>query len=277
LFDEMIAHSHEPVGNATALAQLFLAKQTKPTATVVLSGEGGDELFGGYERYRMALIAGRMARLFPKALSSILPARAQKGLLSGVDRYAQLMYQKDSEVAPLLVEALPDTNALFKNYFGKVSDVVALMRADEENWLVDEALLRADAMSMAASVESRVPFLDNDVRAIAHALPLGYKVTTTATKRILKHAFKDVLPKEVLHAPKRGWFSPGAKWLRRPEFVALAAEVFAPGYTELSQLFDSPALDRMWQEHKTRKAYHFTELWAVMVVLAWAKRYKVTL
>ena len=274
LFSNMIDALDAPIGNATTLAQYFLARETKPTATVVLSGEGGDELFGGYERYRLA----HLASWVPERLARLLPGRLKAAGLTGVERYLQLMSVKDTILAPLLTHALTDARPLFTSAFPPKADIVdSLMRADEQNWLVDEALVRADLMSMSASVEQRVPLLDLEVRALAHALPRSYKVTGATTKRVLKDAFRDVLPKEVLAQPKRGWFSPGAKWLRRPEFIALTDEVFADGYTEASALFNLPMLRSYENQHRARTAYHYTELWAILVFLSWAKAHRATL
>ncbi|MEK7063141.1 MAG: asparagine synthase (glutamine-hydrolyzing), partial [Patescibacteria group bacterium] len=260
LMPKMVRHLHCPVANATALAQLFLADKTKETATVVLSGEGGDELFGGYERYRLAHLASYLG---PFA----------KG---GVDRYAQLMFQKDAELV-LKNPQMSTTKDLFRSEFGTGNITDELMRADEHNWLVDEALLRADAMGMAASIEVRVPFLDLELAALARALPRQWKVTGRVTKRILRDAFRDVLPPEILSQPKRGWFSPGAKWLRRPEFVQYAEGVFVDGYTPASALLDMPAMRQLWGDHRSKRGYHYSVLWAALVFLSWAKEYRITL
>ncbi len=279
LFPRMIHAMDQPIGNATTLAQLYLAEKTKSTATVVLSGEGGDELFGGYERYRLALIAERYARFLPPGLEKLLPGSLKHLRLKGIDRYAQLMFQKDAEILPILSPFVPpDTRAVFAaDFMGEADIGDQLMRADLAHWLVDEALLRADTMSMGASLEARVPLLDLEVLSLANSLPRVWKVDTSRTKKILKDAFADLIPYSVLHQPKRGWFSPGAKWLRRPEFVELANEVFSDGYTDASKLFSGPKLRGMWEQHKEKRAYHYTALWASLVFLAWAKEYKVTL
>lgn len=278
LFKEVAALG-EPIGNATALAQLFLARKVKDTATVVLTGEGGDELFGGYERYRMSLIAEKYGALVPSGLARLIP-KLTNVHLSGVDRFAQLMFQKDATLRPLLAVnfVLPDTKKLFADLFGGADIVDELMHADEKNWLVDEALARADITSMAGAIEARVPLLDLEIRALAHALPREYKVTPFATKKVLKDAFRGVLPAEVLSQPKRGWFSPGAKWLRRSEFVAFADEVFSDSYApQVASLFNMPAVRQAWQDHLSKKTYNYTTLWALLVFLEWARVHKVTL
>jgi len=272
LFGKAVRHLDEPIGNATALSQLYLAEQVKPTATVVLSGEGGDELFGGYERYRLSLIAEKFGWMVPAFLSP-------RAHLRGADRFAQLMFQKDAELRSFLSQSyvLPDTRAIFAAEF-EGGTAESLLRADEKYWLVDEALMRADKASMAASVEARVPLLDLEVRALLHQLPLSYKVTPFSTKRILKDAFKGALPQELLTQPKRGWFSPGAKWLRHSNFVRFADEAFSERYApSVASLFDFPGIRRMWEEHRDRRAYHYTSLFALLAFIEWAREYKVSL
>jgi asparagine synthase (glutamine-hydrolysing) len=184
----------------------------------------------------------------------------------------------DAWLPPLSGLPESETKALFFDTFARSTDVAdALMRTDEQNWLIDEALARADHMSMAASVEVRVPLLDLEVAALAHALPRSYKTSLWGTKRILKDAFRTVLPKEVLAQPKRGWFSPGAKWLRRPEFIALADEILSDQYTSTSTLFNLPEVRRALHEHREKRSYHFTNLWAVLVFLSWSKEYSITI
>lgn len=278
LVTETAAQLDEPVGNATAVAQQFLAKQVKPDATVVLSGEGGDELFGGYDRYRLALGASRIAPFVPRSLAARLPRLANLHQ-QGIDRFAQLMFQKDAALSRVLSKeyALPDTRSRFDEYFAQGDIATELMQADEDHWLVREALMRADRTGMAAGVEVRVPLLDLEVVSLAHRLPRPYKVTPFSTKRVLKDAFRDVLPPELFSEPKRGWFSPGAKWLRHPGCVALADEVFTESYAPgVAPLFDFAEIRALWHAHREQREYHFTLLWALLVFFIWARTYKVT-
>lgn len=262
LFPQMIAKMHQPVANATALAQLYLSQKTKETATVVLTGDGGDELFGGYDRYQKSLWAKYAAQLIPKSIARLLPHPLSALHLQGVERYLQLMEQQDT-----VTGTTGDTRKFFEEYFRNEKGVRALMRADEHTWLVDEALLRTDAMTMAASLEARVPLLDLEVRAVAHALPTSFLVTPWATKRILKDAFRSELPKAVFQGPKRGWFSPGAKWLRTQEFMRLAEHYFNDSRFE--PLVNLETVRSLHRAHIERRAYHYQPLWAVLVVLAW--------
>jgi asparagine synthase (glutamine-hydrolysing) len=277
LFPEMLSRMSSPIGNPTALAQLYLAKKTKEQATVVLTGEGGDELFGGYDRYRLALKAQQIARLTPGFIDALLPGSLRTLHARGLKRFAQLMYEKKSEFSQVIMSGveLANTSDLFAEYFtgGDIAD--ELMHADEGGWLVGDALMRGDNMSMAASLEARVPFLDERVKALARALPRSYKVDTSRTKKVLKDAFTDVLPREILQQPKRGWFSPGAKWLRRSDFVAFADEMFA-GAKEFEAVFNMQEIRALYAEHRGG-GYHATILWSVLTLLAWAREHKLTL
>ena len=267
LFLRAVPKLHEPVGNATALAQLFLFEAARETATVVLTGDGGDELFGGYERYRLALRAQRAALFIPRIFARFLPHPFPVLHASGSARYAQLMLQPDHGLV-----AASHVEKYFEPYFISDSSVRALMRADESLWLVDEALLRTDAMSAAASLEARVPLLDLELRALAHALPTEYLIRQHDTKRILREAFRSVLPSEVLSGPKRGWFSPGSKWLRTKDFQPLIQELLS---NELARsALSVPVLSRLIDEHISRKAYHFPVIWAALVALEWIRHYK---
>lgn len=259
-FTRAVERLHQPVGNATALAQLFLSEKTRDIATVVLTGDGGDELFGGYERYRLARRAEVLSRVVPQSIARLLPYPYNTLHARGVERYAQLMFQQSS----LLMGALGEsTEALFSQYMQ--GDVVRdLMRADEHTWLVDEALLRTDAMSMAASIEARVPLLDREVVALAHALPQSYLVTATTTKRVLRDAFRAHVPEAVLSGPKRGWFSPGAKWLRSEAFAPVIEEVLG----HPSAWLNLPKLRSLLDEHRNG-AYHYHEIWSALTVHAW--------
>ncbi|MBU6310842.1 asparagine synthase (glutamine-hydrolyzing) [Patescibacteria group bacterium] len=267
LFRQAVPRLHEPVGNATALAQFFLSEAAQKTATVVLTGDGGDELFGGYERYSLALRAEQYARLIPRWVAQMLPHPFPVLHTTGSARYAQLMLQPDHGLAPST-----DVERHFRQFFTEDTGVRALMRADESLWLVDEALLRTDAMTSAVSLEARVPFLDLELRAFAHALPTQYLVSGRQTKRVLREAFRSILPPEVLSGPKRGWFSPGSKWLRTQSFGDLISDICNDPVAQ--RTLSIPALQRLIDEHISRKAYHFPVIWASLVALEWVRQYK---
>src|SRR3989344_4007388 len=134
-----------------------------------------------------------------------------------------------------------------------------------------------DKMSMASAVEVRVPLLDRGVVEYAVKIPAQYKASLRDTKIIMKEAFKKDLPLHLFGQPKRGWFSPGAKWLRHKNVLAIVREVLAADYyPETAHLFDWDVLQHMIDSHSKRESYYRIPLWAIFIFQLWAKRYRVT-
>jgi asparagine synthase (glutamine-hydrolysing) len=287
LLDEAVWHADEPLSNPTVLAQMALARFTKPTATVVLSGDGGDELFGGYRRYRLALLSERYRRFAPARLRRALSGVAALQKLdtpAGLEHFKLFNLHDDSALADSLAVSLADdqtVDAIERSLYrgrDQVSAADALMRADRESWLVEECLMRTDKMGMAAGIEGRVPLLDREVVEYALRLPAEYRVTPFETKRILKAAFRDSLPEELFSQPKRGFFSPAAKWLRQPGMADTLQTTMSATYNpETASLFDWKAIERAFAAHVGHRAYHVNLLWAIMTFQIWAKNFEITL
>lgn len=287
IFESMVWHLDEPIGNPTAIPMMHLAHFTKPLATVVCGGDGGDELFGGYERYRLSLLSSYY-RLLPSPLRAIgdrlNSSVAKLDTAPGVDRFARFLFQKDEVLNRVLQPGsdLDATRRFFESIFfsepTKGSFEKVFMDVDRQSWLIDESLMRTDKMSMSAAIEARVPFLDNEVVAFAARMPLSQKLTLTQSKRMLKRAFRWRLPEYLYSEPKRGWFSPAGRWLRHERFGALAREILSPSYCEATRdLFRWDEIEKMLAGHQSSSEYHLTMLWALMVFQSWAKQYKVTL
>ena len=285
LFEEAIFHLDEPSANATIIPQLALARFAKAHVAVVLGGDGGDELLGGYERYRLSRISS-LYRRFPKILRKIgrlvVPSLSKLDTAPGIERFAQFHFIKEPTLSRLLKEGAyhPRVEHAFfvEHFFREVQEPfeTQFMETDRQSWLVDESLLRSDKLSMAAGLEARVPLLDLPLIQFADTISLHHKVSLTNTKIILKEAFRDVLPKELLHQPKRGWFSPGAKWLRYPHFSAYAREVLSPNYTQATRhLFNWDEVQRRLEGH-LRGEYHATILFALLGLQIWAKEFDVS-
>lgn len=285
LFEEVIRHLDEPVGNATALAQYSLSKLAKESVTVVLCGDGGDELFGGYPRYLISHRMDAYQRIVPAPARHLLSRWGKFSQLNtpaGAERYDLFHFIKSDalqEVAPAYAD-LKAREGVARDlaHYPGMSFGDAFMQLDTAWWLADESLIRTDKLSMASAVEARVPLLDNEVVALAAQIPFNEKVTLTDTKRIFKRAFKGRLPDYLFTQPKRGWFSPGAKWLRVPEFREYAQSVLSPGYTDATRdVFDWGGVERIFHDHVEGKRYNLPLLWALLSLQVWAKTYKVTL
>jgi asparagine synthase (glutamine-hydrolysing) len=284
-FEKTAYQLDEPIANPTAIVQLKLAEFAKEKVDVVLSGDGGDELFGGYERYRLSRAASLYQRFVPAPFRNVLAVHdtfRKLNIPPGIERYAHFLFLKDREINGILAPEFvnDETEQLFDGrYFVNVqgSDFEThFMAADRDAWLVDESLTRSDKMSMASGLENRVPLLDLELVALADTLPLSCKVTPLQTKILLKEAFRDELPGDLFRQPKRGWFSPAAKWLRQERFSTFAREVLSPYfYPETAQLFRWDGVSRMLEDHIEKRHYNLTPLWMLMTFQLWARAYQV--
>ena len=290
LLEDAVYHLDEPISNATIIPQLALARFAKKRVSVVLGGDGGDELFGGYERYRLSLLSSYYHSL-PSSLrrvaASLYPQFGKLDTTAGIERYAQFHFLKEEVLQPLLAPPRRSRGGaedfFAARFFNPVRSIFSqdfegeFMRADRESWLVDESLLRSDKLAMAAGLEARVPLLDLPLVAFAETIPTRYKVSLFNTKIILKEAFRGFIPDELLHQKKRGWFSPGAKWLRYPHIAKAAREILSPDYASATRdLFNWSAVRARLESH-LQGNYHFTELWTILTLQLWARRFKITL
>lgn len=286
-FQKCVWHMDEPVSNPTIISTDVLSEYAKDTVDVVLGGDGGDELFGGYERYRLSYMSSTYQKYVPKIMRNqlVLNEKFKKlNIASGVDRFALFMFQKD----PILSRVLRDTfyskgaaRDFFREHFfqgGDTSVEHQLMNTDLQSWMVDESLLRTDHITMAHALESRVPFLDNEVVSLAKEIPLSFKLDSFSTKKILREAFIDRIPKYLHNQPKRGWFSPGAKWLRDDKVYAMFSEILSPSYyRETEDMFQWDEIQSILERHRDSKEYNVNILWALATFQVWARRYNVVL
>lgn len=285
-FEKTIWHLDEPLSNPIAPTMLRLSEFAKPEVSVVLTGDGGDELFGGYERHRLSLLSTYYRKL-PLPLRALLdshPRFRKFDTAPGIDRLAQFMFQKENILTEVVSGAY--MNQVPYDFFNKrffeghdLSDFESLfINTDRRSWLLDESLSKTDKMSMAAGLEARVPLLDLDIVSFAESLPRDYKITPFATKRILKHAMRGRLPEFLFNQPKRGWFPPAAKWLRYPMVDTYVRTVLSPAYyPPTADLFNWEAIERIIDDHHSKKRYNLTIIWSLLTFQSWARQYKISL
>ena len=286
-FEEAVAQCDDPVSNPTSVAMLLLAKFAKSKVSVVLTGSGGDELFGGYDRYRMALGAYYYRKLpeFVRAISNMHPRFSKLDYGSEVDLYAQFMFQKDATLSQVISPSFLESDTHSKNYFqdrylSKYTNDPAnrFMKADQESWLPDYFFMLSDKMAMKSALEERVPLVDKELIAFSESMPRAYKLDLFRTKKVLKDAFSGDLPEYLFTQPKRGWFSPGAKWLRNPDFAEFARGVLSPEYyAGTKQLFNWSEVGNMLDRHIRKEKYNLTMLWAMLTLQVWARAYRIEL
>jgi len=291
-FEKSVWHLDEPVANPTIIAMMKLASFTSDKVQVVLVGDGGDELFGGYKRYRLS----RLISCFGNAAWALRPllffSRRWRELASsdadinGVGRYMLLMFQKRA-VWERLISSLMLTDyprQFFTEKFFVAGSRVGrdleemLMEIDRQTWLVDESLLRTDKTSMAFGLEARVPLLSRQVVEFSNRIRACHKVGILQNKIIMKQAFADRLPSFLLQQPKRGWVSPGAKWLRRPAVYEMVKSVLSPAYhSNNKNLFRWAGVEKILDDHYSKKEYNLTAIWALLTFQVWSKQYNVGL
>jgi asparagine synthase (glutamine-hydrolysing) len=287
--DSMVA-VEEPIGTTSALAVRFVAELMRPEVPVALTGQGADEPLGGYGRHRGARLAA-LLRHVPgaRALARRLPRPAGRDALArGLDALAA------SDDLSLLLGAYrvltdADKQALYRPEFAArlrgespPADAVERLRAraahldplgqmlyvDTRLGLPDELLLIADKMSMAASVELRVPMLDNDLVALAESARPTQHVRRLQGKALHKAAMEQLLPREVVHRRKLGWRTPVDRWLRR-ELRPLVEEVLLGEGEVCRELFEERELRRLVEAHAGGRADHTRQLFCLLSLGLW--------
>jgi asparagine synthase (glutamine-hydrolysing) len=284
LFERSVWQLDEPSGSATALAQLALARETVRDVAVVLGGDGGDELFGGYERYRLSQIMDLYQKLprAPRARLAHFPSLAKLNTPPGIARLALFHFTKQPTLDRVLAQALRDDHAmpvLDERFFSNqhIPFLEALMDADRQ-LLTDGSLLRTDKLSMAVGLEARVPLLDLEMIDLAARIPAEQKVSLFATKTLFKDALRDRLPAYLFQEPKRGWFAPAGMWLQQPEMYTYAKEVLSPSYyPPTAGLFDWNGVASILECHYDRTESNRTMIWALLSFQLWARRFGATM
>lgn len=284
--DDIIYHLDEPQANLSSIPLYFLSKLARENATVVLSGEGADEFFGGYDLYREDSAIEKYLKL-PKNLrkglkgaSKILPdsslkRRMEKGALEPKDLFVgEANISSPSEVRDILsnrykdgMEARQFTSKFFKN----VDELSGKQLVDLNSFMQYDILLKGDRMSMAHSLELRVPFLDLEVWSIARRLSSDLKVRGNVTKFALREAAKEVLPEEWYTRPKKGFPVPFRDFLKEDNFYNKFYEVLSSELCD--DFFDRSAVLDMLKEHKDGVKRNHRRLYSYYVFLVWYDLY----
>jgi len=288
-FEKTIWHMDEPNPNATHVPTYLLAKEAKKDVAVVLGGDGGDEIFGGYPRYYYSMLLDKYQLLPGFLREGILPIFLEKFLKKenlgyklnvprSIDRYLLFMSEHNETIFEVLKpNAVSVNKEFFLNYFpqNKFKDFSKyLMYLDLAMWLADESLMRSDKMTMAHGLEERVPILDHRLIELAFRIPSKLKIGRgNKNKMIFRKAMSNYLPKNVLNKDKRGWFSPGSFWLRSG-LKDFSYEVLSPAYCASTEVyFDFPAIQKMLSDHISGKRYNAHTLWSLLTFQIWYRKF----
>lgn len=284
--DDIIYHLDEPQANLSSIPLYFLSKLARENATVVLSGEGADEFFGGYELYREDSAIEKYLKL-PKNLrkglkgvSKILPSsgikrRMEKGALEPKDLFVgEANISSPSEVRDILSNRYKngtDARQFTSKFFKNVDELSGKQLVDLNSFMQYDILLKGDRMSMAHSLELRVPFLDLEVWSVARRLSSDLKVRGNITKYALREAAKEVLPEEWYKRPKKGFPVPFRDFLREDNFYNKFYEVLSSELCD--DFFDRSVVLDMLKEHKDGIKRNHRRLYSYYVFLVWYDLY----
>ena len=295
ILDKLISHFDEPFADSSAIPTWYVSEMARRHVTVVLSGDGGDELFGGYDRYLPHPRVAAFDRYSPRALRRVaalaakrLPHGARgKNFLRHVGRDEQGRYldairffgadEKSALLTPELQRAIdgPDAETRLARHFDRLAPLPwasQMMRFDAETYLPEDILTKVDRMSMAHSIESRVPLLDNEVIAFAATLPAGMKIKNGRRKHVLKEVAATLLPRDIIDRKKQGFGVPLGTWFRGHLRELFADTLLSP--TALQRGYFQPAfVNRIVAEHLAGTRDHTLRLWQLLVFERWHREY----
>jgi asparagine synthase (glutamine-hydrolysing) len=296
--EEFAYYSDEPGADAGALPVWFLSKMTRRHVTVALSGEGGDELFGGYLTYRADQLA-RPLRYMPRLLRRVA-ARTAKTLLPVSDAKIGFEYKVKRWLEGSLLSAdeahlfwngsftrgqkydlLPGRNGHNLTALYSVLPAAAetgflnrYLFLDQLYYLPDDLLYKVDRMSMAHSLEVRPPLLDHRIVEFAARLPESLKMRGANQKAILRRVMQRKLPENILKRKKCGLDIPAHEWFRGP-LLPLLLGTLSPDVVRRTNLFDAGAIARLISDHRNRRTNAGYQLWGLMTLFLWLKRWDI--
>ncbi|MGN6276160.1 MAG: asparagine synthase (glutamine-hydrolyzing) [Solirubrobacterales bacterium] len=294
LLPRLVEAFDEPFGDSSALPTYLVSELAAGHVKTALSGEGGDELFGGYYTYVADLLARRVGRLaaLARPLAEALPSRSERvGFDYKAKRFARAAANKDplerhhgwkeifdprarAELAGAGA-AVWDPLDLYRERYAETEGAEPLARMQDVDlgiYLVDDLLVKTDRLSMAHSLELRVPFLDPKVAEFAFSLPTKLKVRGFAKKRLLRRALEPLLPREIIHGRKQGFSIPLAAWLRGP-LEPFARETLAPSALARQGLLDPAAVTPLLDRHCAGREDLSRQIWGLMALTLWFDRY----
>lgn len=282
-------HMDEPLADPSAIALYFVSQTAAKHVKVSMSGEGADEFFGGYNIYREPFALAPMKSI-PKPvrkamakLVSLIPyhfkgqnyiIRASKDVEERFIGNAFMFSIKEREKILKNPTGRYDFKLLTKPFYDKVADqddVTKMQYIDMHFWLIGDILLKADKMSMAHSLEVRVPFLDKEVFEVARKIPTRFKVNDQNTKYAMRQAAHKYLPDMVAEKKKLGFPVPTRIWLKEDKYYQIVKKAFTSGAAE--KYFKTKELVKLLDRHKAGKEDNSRKIWTVYMFLIWYDEY----
>ncbi len=294
ILDRLITHFDEPFADSSAIPTWYVSEIARRHVTVVLSGDGGDELFGGYDRYlphprvewfdRLRIPGRRAAAslLWPRLPHGARGKNFLRHVAKGDDaRYLDSIafFHADERASLYSSDVRRELTGGAEHILGHHFDRLAglplhsrMMRFDFETYLPEDVLTKVDRMSMAHSIESRVPLLDNDVIEFAASLPSHFKIRDGRRKHVLKEALRPLLPADILNRRKQGFGIPLGVWFRGG-LADVFSSVLGSPRTRQRGYFEPSFVERLVREHLSGTRDHTLRLWQLLVFELWHRQY----
>jgi asparagine synthase (glutamine-hydrolysing) len=288
---KLIDHGDAPVAEASNIPIYLLSREAAKSVKMVLTGEGSDELLGGYPKHSAERFAGLYQSLVPACLHraavepliNLLPYRYRRiktmissiGLRDPRERLprwlgALSLAERDRLLGPGVPRRSPDRRP-FLGSAGR-SNLQRMLYFDQTSWLPDNLLERGDRITMAASIEARMPFMDTGLAALAARLPDRWRIRGLTQKYILRRVMADVLPKEILGRPKVGFRVPVNEWFRGPMRGFVRDHVMGPG-SLTRELFNGREVEHVLSEHESGRQNHEKLIWTLVNLELFQKRF----
>lgn len=282
-------HSDEPHANLSSVPLYHLAKLAAKDVKVVLSGEGADELFAGYNEYEEPTIAKIYSYLPMFIRRGIYNINKDKPHFRGktiINKYGQTVEQRyigqakimsDSEANGILQGKYKnpilatDLTAKYYNNVQNMDDVTKRCYLDMNMWIIDDILLKADKMTMASSLELRVPFLDKEMWNLSKQIPSKYKVHGTTTKHVFRTAAESKIPLDWAKRRKAGFLVPFIHWIREEKYYDLVKEQFNKDFVD--EFFDKYAINTMLENHFVGTSNEGRKIYTIYAFLVWYEQY----
>ena len=302
LLPKLVWHLDEPFADSSLIPTYLVSVSARRHVTVALTGIGGDELFGGYPRYLGARLASGYERL-PVALrraagsvigwlpestgSQNVSGRIKRFVASGLlpprERYLSWIshYNRsglEALLTPSLRSAVGDVDVLWDahrkwyDHAGASTELERLFATDTRGYLADDLLMMGDKMSMAASLELRVPYCDHRLIEYAASIPGEFKVRGLTLKALFRSAIRGLIPREILHRGKQGFMVPIASWLNK-ELKPLVNELLSESAIDKRGYFNSASIRRLLEEHESGRRNCADQLFALLVLELWHRIY----
>jgi asparagine synthase (glutamine-hydrolysing) len=294
--DELVWHFDEPFADSSAIPTYMVSKLAREHVTVVLSGDGGDELFAGYTRYvvdRARSGYAYMPRLVRQKVMQPLTSHLPHGTfgrnfihnisLDPIDRYLDSVsvftrLNKEALYTFDFRSQLPEVDWVTRQFHTLAASVTSgdavdsLLYLDSKTYLPGDILTKVDRMSMAVSLEARAPLLDHKLIDFVTQIPARLKLKGAETKHILKRAVSDLVPEEVLNRAKQGFGVPVQEWINQ-QLRARIRDILTDSITRQRGYLNGKYLDVLLDEHERGRRDHSTGLWALLMLELWQRRF----